>query len=88
MLLIGTQEIRVSNFEKNLSNSLHFNHSQKTPIIQSKSDNMYSLKSHHHNEFGDINAKIVALKAFFIDEVYTIRQDLSTMQEKYHQIIM
>ena len=27
------------------------------------------------------------LKAFFIDEMYTLRQDLSSMQEKHHQTI-
>ena len=39
-------------------------------------------------EFDDISEKIMALKAFFMDETCTLRQDLSSMQEKYHQTIM
>ena len=55
--LIGTQETPVSNFEEKLSNSLPFIGSQTNLTIQSKSDD-------HHKEFDDINAKIMALKAF------------------------
>ena len=29
----------------------------------------------------------MASKVFFMDEIYTLRQDLSSMQEKYHQTI-
>ena len=46
--------------------------------------NRHSLKLHHDKEFDDINAKIMALKAFFMDEIYTLQQDLSSMQEKLH----
>ena len=59
---IDTQEAPVNNFEENLSNNLPFVYNQTTPIIQSISDNLYLLKSHHHKEFDDINAKIMALK--------------------------
>ena len=34
--------------------------------------NRYSLKSHEDNEFDDINAKIMDLKALFMDETYTL----------------
>ena len=87
---IDTQEAPVSNFEENLSNSLPFVYSQTTPIVQSISDNLYLLKSHHHKEFVDINAKIKALKVktFFMNEICTLRQDLSSMQENHHQTTM
>ena len=39
-------------------------------------------------KFDDISEKIMALKAFFMDETCTLRQDLSSMQEKCHQTIM
>ena len=84
----GSQETAVSNFEENLSNSLPLIGSQTTPIIQPKSDDLYSLKSHYQKEFNDINTKIMALKTFFMDEIYALRQDLSSMQQKYHQTIM
>ena len=71
--LIGTQETPVSNFEENLS-SLPFIGSQTTPIIQSISDDLYSLKSHQYKEsdYDYSDAKIMALKPFFIDEIYTL----------------
>ena len=65
-----------------MSNSLPFIGSQTAPVIQFKPDALYSLKPHHQQESGDINAKIMALKAFFMDEIYILRQDLSSSAGK------
>ena len=72
--------------EENQTSSLAFIGTQETPVsnFEENLSNWFSLKSHHHKEFDNINAKILALKAFFVDEIYTLRQDLSSMQEKYH----
>ena len=78
-----------NDLEENQTSSLTFIGTLETQVsnFEEKLSNRYSLKSHHHKEFDDISAKIVALKVFFMDEIYTLRQDLSFKQEIYHQTI-
>ena len=68
--------------EDNQTSNLPFLVTQETPVINFEKNlsNRYSLKSHHHKEFDDINETIMDLKAFFMDEIYALRQDLSSMQ--------
>ena len=68
---------------------LSFIGTQETPFSNFEENlrNQYSLRSHRDKVFDDINAKIMDLKALFMDEIYTLRQDLSSMQEKLHQTI-
>ena len=75
--------------EENLTSNIPFLGTQKAPFSNFEENlrNRYSLKSHHDKEFHDINAKIMDLKPLFMDEIYTLRQDLSSMQEKLHQTI-
>ena len=75
--------------EENKTGNLPLIGTQETPVCNFEENlrNWYSLKSHHDREFDDINAKIMALKAFLMDEKYTLRQDLSYIQEKLHQTI-
>ena len=75
--------------EENQTGNLPLTGTQETPVSNFEENlrNRYLLKSHHDKEFDDISAKIMTLKAFFIDEIYTLRQDLSSMQEKLHQAI-
>ena len=82
---VGTQDTPKSDLKENTNNSILFIGNQATPIIKPKSD---SLKSHKHQEFDDINAKVMALKNFFMDEIYTLRQDISSLQKQYHQDII
>lgn len=79
---IGTQDTPKNDLEENPNNSMPFIGGHATPIIKSKSD---SLKSHKHQEFDDINAKVMALKNFFMDELYALRQDISSLQKQNHQ---
>ena len=75
--------------EENQTSNIPFLGTQKAPFSNFEENlrNWYSLKSHHNKEFHDINAKIMDLKPLFMDEIYTLRQDLSSMQEKLHQTI-
>ena len=75
--------------EENQTSNVPFTGTQKTPFSNFEKNlrNRYSLKSHHDKEFDDIKAKIMDLKALFMDEIYTLQQDLSSMQEKLHQTI-
>ena len=75
--------------EENKTGNLPLIGTQETPVCNFEENlrNWYSLKSHHDRESDDINAKIMALKAFLMDEKYTLRQDLSSIQEKLHQTI-
>ena len=78
-----------NDLEENQTGSFPFIGTQENPVSNFKENlsNQYPLKSHHHKEFDDINTKIMALKACFMDEIYTPRQDLSFLQEKHHQTI-
>ena len=71
--------------EENQTSNIPFIGTQETPFSNFEENlrNRYSLKLQHD----DINAKIMNLKALFMDEIYTFRQDLSSMQEKLHQTI-
>ena len=75
--------------EENQTSNISFTDTQETPFSNFEENlrNRYSLKLHQDKEFDDINAKIMDLKALFMDEIYTLRQDLSSMQEKLHQTI-
>ena len=75
--------------EENQTSNIPFTGTQETPFsnFEENPRNRYSLKLQHDKEFDDINAKIMDLKALFMDEIYTLRQDLSSMQEKLHQTI-
>ena len=75
--------------EENQISSLLFTGTQETPVSNSEENlsNRSLLKSHQDKEFDDVNAKIMDLKAFLMDEIYTLRQDLSSMLEKHHQTI-
>ena len=63
--------------------------SQETSVsnFEESLRNRYSLKSYHDKEFDDFNVKIMALEAFLMDEIYTLCQDLLSIQEKLHQTI-
>ena len=75
--------------EENQTSNIPFIGTQETSFSNFEENlrNWYSLKLQHDKEFDDINAKIMDLKALFMDEIYTLRQDLSSMQEKLHQTI-
>ena len=75
--------------EENQTSNIPFIGTQETPFSNFEENlrNRCSLKLQHDKEFDDINAKIMDLKALFMDEIYTLRQDLSSMQEKLHQTI-
>ena len=75
--------------EENQTSNIPFIGTQETPFSNFEENlrNPYSLKSHHDKEFDDINAKIMDLKALVMYEIYTLRQDLSSMQEKLCQTI-
>ena len=75
--------------EENQTGNIPFIGTQETTFTNFEENlrNRYLLKSHHDKEFDDINAKIMNLKALFMDEICTLRQDLSSMQEKLHQTI-
>ena len=72
--------------EENQTSNIPFIGTQETPFEENLR-NRYSLKLQRDKEFDDINAKIMDLKTLFMDEIYTLRQDLSSMQEKRHQTI-
>ena len=57
----------VNNLEENKTSSLPFIGTQETPVsnFEESLSNWYSLQSHHHKEFNDISANIMALKACF-----------------------
>ena len=78
-----------NNTEENQTSNIPFIGTQETPFSNFEENlrNRCSLKLQHDKEFDDINAKIMDLKALFMDEIYTLRQDLSSMQEKLHQTI-
>ena len=78
-----------NDLNENQASSLPFIGTQETPVsnFEGNLSNRYSLKTHHRKEFDEISAKTIDLKAFFMDEIYTLRQDLSSMQEKYHHTI-
>ena len=73
---------------ENQTSNIPFNGTRETPFsnFEEKLRNRYSLKLQHDKEF-DINAKIMDLKALFMYEIHTLRQDLSSMHEKLHQTI-
>ena len=70
--------------EENQTSNIPFIGTQETPFSNFEENlrNMYSLKLQHNKEFDDINAKIMNLKALFKNGIYTLRQDLSSLQEK------
>ena len=61
-----------NDLEENQTSSLLFIDTQETPVsnFEENLSNRYSLKSIHHNVSDYISAKILSLKAFFIDEIY------------------
>ena len=63
--------------EENQTSNLPFIGTQETPVskFEKNLSNWYSLKAHNSKEFGNINVKIMDLKAFFMDEIYTLRRD-------------
>ena len=75
--------------EENQTSNIPFIGTQETPFSNFEENliSRCSIKLQHDKEFDDINAKIMDLKALFMDEIYTLRQDLSSMQEKLHQTI-
>ena len=75
--------------EENQTSNIPFVGTQETPFsnFEENLGNRHSLKLQHDKEFDDINAKVMDLKALFMDEIYTLRQDLSSLQEKLHQTI-
>ena len=64
--------------EENQTSNIPFHGTQETPFEENLR-NQCSLKLQHDKEFDDINAKIMDLKAFFMDKIYTLRQDLLTI---------
>ena len=77
------------NEENQTSNIPFFHWYSRNPFSNFEENlrNQYSLRSHRDKVFDDIKTKIMDLKALFMDEIYTLRQDLSSMQEKLHQTI-
>ena len=75
--------------EENQTSNIPFVCTHETPFSNFEENlrNRCSLKLQYHKEFNDINVKIMDLKASFMDEIDTLRQDLSSMQEKLHQTI-
>ena len=75
--------------EEDQTGNIPFIGTQETPFTNFEENlrNRFSLKPHHDKELDDINAKIMDLKALFMDEICALRQDLSSMQEKLHQTI-
>ena len=75
--------------EENQTSTIPFIGTVETPFSNFEENlrNRYSLKPHHNKEFNGINAKNNGFKSFFIAQIYTLRQDLSSMQEKLHQTI-
>ena len=75
--------------EENQTSNIPVTGTQETPFsnFEESPRNRYSLKLQYDKEFDDINAKIMDVKALFMDEIYTLRQDLSSMQEELHQTI-
>ena len=72
--------------EENQTSNIPFIGTQETPFSNFGENlrSRCSLKLQHDKEFDDINAKKMDLKALFMD---TLRQDLSSMQEKLHQTV-
>ena len=60
--------------EENQTSNISFTDTQETPFSNFEENlrNRYSLKLHQDKEFDDINAKIMDLKALFMDEIYTL----------------
>ena len=75
--------------EENQTSNIPFIGTQETPFSNFEENlrNRSSLKLQHDREFDDINAKIIDLKALLMDDMYTLRQDLSSMLEKLYQTI-
>ena len=63
--------------EENQTSTIPFIGTQETPFSNFEKNlrNRYLLKPHQDKEFDGINAKIMDLKAFFMAEIYTLRQD-------------
>ena len=74
---------------KNIENpdeSLTLANSQTTPVIKSTSDISCDMrKSLTALEVDILRANMMAIKSFFMNEIYDLRQDISSLQLKLQQ---
>ena len=66
--------------------SLTFINSQTTPVIKTTSDTSCDMrKSPTALDVDNLRANMMTIKSFFINEIYVLRQELSSLQFKIQQ---
>ena len=71
---------------ENTDESLTFVNSQTTPVIKTTSDTSYDMRnSPTALEVDNLRANIMAIKSFFMNEIYDLRQEISSLQLKRQQ---
>ena len=78
------------NTEENLDKNLPFINTEETPLTKSqvsfnnpKSESPLILNN--QKELHNVRAKILALKSFFMNEIYDLRQDISSVRSQFEQ---
>ena len=71
---------------ENADESLTFVNSQTTPVIKTTSDTSYDMrKSPTALEVDFLRANMMAIKPFFMNEIYDLRQEILSLQLKFQQ---
>ena len=71
---------------KNADKSLTFANSQTTPVIKTTSDTSCDMrKIPTALEVDILRTNMMAIKSFFMNEIYDLRQEISSLQLKLQQ---
>ena len=71
---------------ENADESLTFGNSQTTPVIKTTSDTSCDMrKSPTALEVDILRANMMSIKSFFMDEIYDLRKEISSLQLKLQQ---
>ena len=80
-----------NNTEENLDKDLPFINTQETPKLTKSQVSFNNHRSesplvlNNQKEFDNVRAKILALKSFFMEEIYDLRQEISSVRSQLEQ---
>ena len=80
-----------NNKEENLDKDLPFINTQETPKLTKSQVSFNNHRSesplvlNNQKEFDNVRAKILALKSFFMEEIYDLRQEISSVRSQLEQ---
>ena len=80
-----------NNTEENLHKDLHFINTQETLKLTKSQVSFNNPKSesplvlNNQKELDNVRAKILALKSFFMEEIYDLRQEISSVRSQLEQ---